>query len=372
MARPRHIGVVTAGGDCPGMNAALRAVVRAAVHRHCMQVTGFLDGFAGLLANQSRSLGFDDVSGLVSLGGTILGASNRDDPFRVPTEQPGLRAYVDRSDEVLATIARHRIDGLVVIGGDGSLTVARRLEAKGVPVVGIPKTIDNDVPGTDVTLGFDSALGIATDALDRLHTTAASHHRVMVVEVMGRQAGWIALEAGLAAGGDVILIPEITFHYEAVAAAILGRAQRGRRFSIVVIAEGARCPGGGAVVRQVIEDSPEHVRLGGVGAVVAHALEALVPFEVRYVVLGHVQRGGSPTPFDRMLATRFGTTAAAALADGGSDTMVALRGGRIERVRLTEIPSEPRRVDPRGEHVTAARDIGTVFGDEYPAWASGV
>jgi phosphofructokinase-like protein len=364
VARPRHIAVVTAGGDCPGMNAALRAVVRAAVHRHGMRVTGFLDGFAGLLADQSRPLGFDDVSGIVALGGTILGASNRDDPFRVPVDGSGARAYEDRSDAVLATVARHAIEGLVVIGGDGSLTIARRLAAKRIAVVVIPKTIDNDVPGTDVTLGFDSALGIATDALDRLHTTAASHHRVMVVEVMGRQAGWIALEAGLAAGGDVILIPELTFRYDAVAAGILARARRGRRFSIVVIAEGARCPGGSAVVRQVIEDSPEPLRLGGVGVVVAHALEALVPFEVRYVVLGHVQRGGSPTPFDRMLATRFGTVAVTALADGDSSTMVALRGERIERVRLAEIPSEPRQVDPRGERVTAARDIGTVFGDE--------
>jgi 6-phosphofructokinase 1 len=346
------------------MNAALRAVVRAAVHRHGMRVTGFLDGFAGLLADQPRALGFDEVSGILALGGTILGASNRDDPFRVPVDRSGTRAYEDHSHAVLATVARHGIDGLVVIGGDGSLTIARRLAARGLAVVVIPKTIDNDVPGTDVSLGFDSALGIATDALDRLHTTAASHHRVMVVEVMGRQAGWIALEAGLAAGGDVILIPEIAFRYDAVAAGILARARRGRRFSIVVIAEGARGPDGSAVVRQVIEDSPEPRRLGGVGMVVAHALEARVPFEVRYVVLGHVQRGGSPTPFDRMLATRFGTAAVATLAAGDSGVMVALRGERIERVPLAAIPSEPRRVDPCGERVMAARDIGTIFGDE--------
>ena len=365
MPRPRHIAVVTAGGDCPGMNAALRAVVRAAVHRHGMRVTGFLDGFAGLLTDQSRPLGFDDVMGIVAQGGTMLGASNRDDPFRVPVERAGARAYEDRSDAVLATIARHGVEALVVIGGDGSLTIARRLQARGIPIVGIPKTIDNDVAGTEVSLGFDSALGIATDALDRLHSTAASHHRVMVVEVMGRQAGWIALEAGLAGGGDVILIPEIAFGWEAVAAGILARAGRGRRFSIVVVAEGARCPdGGGAVVRQIVADSPEPLRLGGVGAVVAHALESRVPFEVRYVVLGHVQRGGPPTPFDRMLATRFGTAAVAALADGHAGCMVALRGGGIERVRLADVPREPRRVDPRGERVTAARDIGTVFGDE--------
>jgi 6-phosphofructokinase 1 len=230
----------------------------------------------------------------------------------------------------------------------------------------IPKTIDNDVPGTDVTIGFDTAVGIATDALDRLHTTAASHHRVMVVEVMGRQAGWIALEAGTAAGADAILIPEIAFRYEAVAAGILARVRRGRRFSVVVVAEGARSPGGGPVVRRIIEESPEPVRLGGVGVVVANALEVLVPFEVRYVVLGHVQRGGTPTAFDRVLATRFGTEAVAALADGGRDIMVALRGDRIERAPLGDLPTEPRRVDPRGEHVTASRSVGTVFGDEAP------
>ena len=364
MARPRHIAVVTAGGDCPGMNAALRAVVRTAAHRHDLRVTGFLDGFAGLLSDRSRALGFDDVSGIVAQGGTMLGTSNRDDPFRVPVDRPGERTYEDRSDVVLRTLARHGIEGLLVIGGDGSLTIGRRLESKGVAVVGIPKTIDNDVSGTDVTLGFDSALTVATEAVDRLHTTAASHHRVMVVEVMGRNAGWIALEAGLAGGGDVILIPEIPFRYEGVAAGILDRARRGRRFSIVVVAEGVTCPGRGPVVRQIVGDSPDPVRLGGVGAVLAQALEGLVPFEVRYVVLGHVQRGGSPTPFDRMLATRFGTAAVAALADGASATMVALRGGRIERVSLADALSGPKRVDPQGEHVAAARGIGTIFGDE--------
>jgi phosphofructokinase-like protein len=364
VARPRHIAVVTAGGDCPGMNAALRAVVRAAAHRHDIRVTGFLDGFAGLLSDRFRELGFDDVSGIVAQGGTMLGASNRDDPFRVPVDRPGEGTYEDRSDVVLRTLARHGIEGLLVIGGDGSLTIARRLESKGVAVVGIPKNIDKDVGGTDVTLGFDSALTVATEAVDRLHTTAASHHRVMVLEVMGRNAGWIALEAGLAGGGDVILIPEIPFRYEGVAAGILARAQRGRRFSIVVVAEGVTCPGRGTVVRQIVGDSPDPVRLGGVGMVLAYALEGLVPFEVRYVVLGHVQRGGSPTPFDRMLATRFGTAAVAALVDGASASMVALRGDRIERVSLADALSRPKRVDPQGEHMAAARGIGTIYGDE--------
>ena len=360
----RHIGVLTGGGDCPGMNAALRAIVKAAVGRHGLRVTGFLDGFAGLLTDRHQALDFDGVAGIVTLGGTILGASNRDDPFRVRVATPGGPVHEDRSDAVLATIARHGIDGLVVVGGDGSLGIARRLADKGVSLVGVPKTIDNDVGGTDVTLGFDSALAIATDALDRLHTTAASHHRVMVVEVMGRHAGWIALEAGLAAGGDVILIPEIPFCYDAIVEAIVARARRGRRFSIVVVAEGARCPGTGPVVRQRVEDSPDPVRLGGVGALVAHALEGRVPFEVRYVVLGHVQRGGGPTAFDRILAARFGAAAVAALADGDAGVMVAVRGDRIERVRLADVPIAPRRVDRNGEHVATARTLGVVFGDE--------
>lgn len=364
MARPRHIGVLTAGGDCPGMNAAVRAVVKTAEHRHELRVTGFLDGFAGLLADRACPLGFDDVAGILVLGGTMLGASNRDDPFRVPITGGG---YEDRSDAVLATAARHGLDGLVVVGGDGSLTIARRLAARGLPIVGIPKTIDNDVSGTDITVGFDSALRVATEALDRLHTTAAAHHRVMVVEVMGRQAGWIALEAGIAAGGDVVLIPEIPFRYEAAAAGILARARRGRRFSIVVVAEGALCPDGGPVVRRRVADSPEPIRLGGVGAVVSHALEALVPFEVRCVVLGHVQRGGGPTAFDRMLATRFGVAAVTALAEGASGCMVALRGDRIERVPIDEAVTRPRLVDPLGERVTVARSVGTIFGDEVSA-----
>lgn len=364
MRRLAHIGVVTAGGDCPGMNAALRALVKSAVRCHDLRVTGFLDGFAGLLADQSRPLGFDDVSGILIQGGTILGASNRDDPFRVPLDDGGGRGYADRSDAVLATLARHGIDALVVIGGDGSLSIAQRLAEKGVIVVGIPKTIDNDVSCTDRCVGFDSALLVATEAVDRLHSTAASHHRVMVLEVMGRNAGWIALESGIAGGGDVILIPEIAFEYEAVAAGILDRVKRGRRFSIVVVAEGARRPGGGTVVREIVEDSPEPVRLGGIGAVIAHALQALVPAEVRYVVLGHVQRGGPPTPFDRMLATRFGVAALEALVDGTAGCMVALHGNRIEYVPIAQALAKRKSVDPTGERVSIARSIGTVFGDE--------
>ena len=359
----RRVGVVTAGGDCPGMNAAIRAIVKAAAHDHGMQVVGFLDGFAGLVADRSRPLGFDDVSGILVQGGTVLGASNKDNPFRVPVDGPAGTGYVDRSDSVLDTLARHGIEALIVIGGDGSFHVAERLARKGVAVVGVPKTIDNDVAGTDVTLGFDSALTIATDAVDRLHSTAASHHRLIILELMGRNTGWIALEAGIAGGGDVILIPEISFSYEAVAAGIRDRVERGRRFSIVVVAEGATCPGGQTVVRQLVKDSPEPVRLGGVGAVVAHALEVLLPDEVRYVVLGHSQRGGAPTPFDRILATRFGVAAIQAVAEGVSGCMIAAREDRIARVPLADVVGQARRVDAKGERVRVARSVGTIFGD---------
>jgi 6-phosphofructokinase 1 len=367
MTTIRHIGVLTGGGDCPGMNAVLRALVKAATHRHGIRVCGFLDGFAGLLDDASRPLGFDDVSGILTRGGTILGASNRHDPFRVPVPGPGGPTYQDRSDVVLATLARHGVDALVAIGGDGTLRIARQLGARGVPVVGVPKTIDNDVGGTEVSVGFDSARAIATDAVDRLQSTAASHHRIMVVEVMGRHAGWIALEAGVAGGGDVILIPEIRWSYEAVARDVRERTERGRRFSIVVIAEGAPRPDGGAVVREIVAGSPEPVRLGGVGAVLAHALGAILPFETRYVVLGHVQRGGAPTPFDRILATRFGAAAVDAVMDGAWGAMVALRGGRIARVPIADAVAEPKLVDPEGELVAAARAIKTSFGDGVPS-----
>jgi 6-phosphofructokinase len=228
----------------------------------------------------------------------------------------------------------------------------------------VPKTIDNDVAATDASLGFDSARAVATEAVDRLRSTAASHHRVMVVEVMGRHAGWIALEAGMAGGADVILIPEIPWSYEAVAQGIRDRTSRGRRFSIVVVAEGARCPDGGAVVRQVVEGSPEPLRLGGIGAAVAHALETILPLETRYAILGHVQRGGPPTAADRMLAIRFGAAALDAVADGAFGTMVALQGDRIARVRMADAVAKPKLVDPRGERVLAARHVRTSFGDE--------
>ncbi len=364
MATVRHVGLLTAGGDCPGLNAVIRAVAKCAIRDHGIRVTGFLDGFAGLLENRSRELVFDDVSNILVQGGTILGASNRDNPFRVPIRGPEGTRYEDHSDRAVANLEHHGIDALITLGGDGTLSVADRLARKGVPVVGVPKTIDNDLSETEVTFGFDSARAVATEAVDRLHTTAASHHRIMVLEVMGRNAGWIALEAGIAGGGDVILIPEIPFRYGSLAEGILGRTRRGRRSSLVVVAEGATVPDGDPVVRKLVEDSPEPVRLGGIGAVVAQELEGILPFEVRYVVLGHLQRGGSPTPLDRILGTRFGVAALKAAVDRAWGCMPALQGDRIVRVALRDAVAKLKRVDPEGERVSVARSVGVVFGDE--------
>jgi 6-phosphofructokinase 1 len=362
MARLAHIGVLTGGGDCPGMNAAVRSVVKAAAGQG-LRVTGFLDGFEGVTEDRARPLGPDDVSGILAEGGTMLGASNRHDPFRVPVPGGGGRC-TDRSADALAALERRGVDALVVVGGDGSLHIAMRLAELGVRLVGVPKTIDNDVAATDACVGFDSARAIATEAVDRLHTTAASHHRVLVVEVMGRHAGWLALEAGLAGGADVILLPEIPWGYEAVARAVAERAARGRAFSLVVVAEGARSPGGEAVIRQRVPDSPEPVRLGGIGAVVCRQLEPLVQAEVRHVVLGHVQRGGPPTALDRVLATRFGTAAIQAARDGAWGAMVALHGDRVARVPIAEAVARPHLVDPADDRVLAARALGVAFGDE--------
>lgn len=366
MSAVRNVGILTGGGDCPGLNAVIRAIVKSAVLEHGVTAVGFLDGFAGLLDDRCRPLGFDDVSNILTQGGTILGTSNRDDPFRVPVPVPGGGGilYEDRSDIAVATLERRKIDALIVVGGDGTLSIAEKLARKGVRIVGVPKTIDNDLSETDITFGFDSARAVATEAVDRIHSTAASHHRVMVVEVMGRNAGWIALEAGIAGGGDVILIPEIPFTYAAVCRGIQRRAERGRRFSIVVVAEGARCPARGTIVHRLVEGTPEPVRFGGIGAVIAEELERSLPFEVRYVVLGHLQRGGPPTPYDRILGTRFGVAAIQSAVRSRSDCMVALRGDKIDRVPISDAVAELKLVNSQGERVSVARSVGIVFGDE--------
>lgn len=359
----RRIGILTGGGDCPGLNGVIRAVVKTCVFEYGIDVVGIEDGYGGLVNDRMRALTGEDVSGILARGGTILGSSNKDNPFRVPVREDGELKFKDCSDQAIRNAQRHGLDLLMVVGGDGSLNIAYELSKKGLPVVGVPKTIDNDLDATDVTFGFDSALTTATDAVDKLHTTADSHHRLMVLELMGRYAGWITLEAGMAGGGDVILIPEIPFDMEKVAEAVRQRGYRGRNFAVVVVAEGAAPKGGEMFVERRIADSTDAVRLGGIGRWVAQELETRLEWEARTTVLGHLQRGGSPTAFDRLLATRFGVEAVRLVATGQHGRMVSIHGTTIDSVPLEEAVTRLRRVDPESQIVQAARAVGTSFGD---------
>jgi 6-phosphofructokinase 1 len=359
----RRVGVLTAGGDCPGLNAVIRAFVKTAEAQFDWEILGILDGFEGLLIPDGvRPLTGQDVRGILSLGGTILGTSNRCNPFAFRTTIDGEERIVDRSADLIARMAELELGALVVIGGDGSLRIGLRLQQLGVPIVGVPKTIDNDLAGTDVTFGFDTAVATATDAIDRLRSTAEAHHRVMIVEVMGRDTGWIALEAGMAGGGDVILIPEIPFQVDEVARDIDARSARGRTFSIVVVAEGA-FPVGGAPITQRRLGPDGFPRLGGVGVWLAEELGQRMRHEVRATVLGHVQRGGTPTAFDRVLATRLGCAAARLVDAGDFGKMVALQGPLIVPVPIADCVRTQKRVAPDGDLVMTARCLGVSFGD---------
>jgi len=357
------IGLLTGGGDAPGLNAVIRAVVRTAVGHFEWDVVGFYDGYAGLIEKRSRKLEMDDVSGLLTRGGTILGTSNKANPFAWHLGEGESRQTVDRSQETVSAIRSMGLDALVCIGGDGTLSIAHGLHEMGVPVVGIPKTIDNDLCENDRTFGFDTAVATATEALDRIHTTAESHHRVMVVEVMGRNAGWLALESGIAGGGDIILIPEIPYSLDAICEKIMWRNRSGRHFSIVVVAEGAMPEGGEKVVARVVEDSPDPVRLGGIGNAVAHAIEERLDLETRVTVLGHLLRGGTPTAFDRILASRFGSEAVHLLARGQSGRMVRLAGADITSVGIDRVANRQRLVPPDHPLIRMARETGVCFGD---------
>ncbi|MBI3977490.1 MAG: 6-phosphofructokinase [Chloroflexi bacterium] len=355
-----RIGVLTGGGDCPGLNAVIRAVVKTAIGEYDWEVIGVEDGFEGLIRNRMRRLTVDDVRGILPRGGTILGTTNRGNPFALRTVEDGRAVVRDVSRETVVRI-RELMDVLVVIGGDGSLRIAYELTQLGASIVGIPKTIDNDLSATDVTFGFETAVQTATEAIDRLHTTAESHHRTMVVEVMGRNVGWIALMSGIAGGADVILIPEIPFSPEALCQKIHARQAAGRTFSIVVAAEGAVPIGG---TQTIVERYAETglVRLGGVSYRVAEMIEQLTGLETRVTVLGHLQRGGSPAASDRILATRFGGAAVRAVADGYQAHMVALHGTSIAVVGLAEAVAVQKAVPIDGEIIRTARGLGIVFG----------
>jgi phosphofructokinase-like protein len=375
----RKIAISTGGGDAPGLNAVIRAVTLTAIERG-WEAWGIRHGYRGLLEPAAgRGPGLirldrDRVRGIMHLGGTILGTANRGTPFAYPTLVPGSAAPVpvDRSAELVRRFHEEGFDALVAIGGDGSLRIAHQLHQAGIPqVIGVPKTIDNDVRGTELTFGFDTAVGIAAEALDRLHTTAEAHERIMVVEVMGRNAGWIALHAGLAGGADAILMPEVPFRYEPIAEKVLQRERHGRAFSIVVVAEGAVPVGGDVVIKQVGDAFRGVAVLGGIAERVAVELSARTGKESRSLVLGHLQRGGSPTTFDRVLGLRFGAAAVRSLAQGGETGMVALLNHKVTVVSLEEAAGGTKTVPLDSDKVVTAREMGICLGDEPEGYFQG-
>jgi 6-phosphofructokinase 1 len=358
MLQPKRVGILTGGGDSPGLNAVIRAVSKSLMQDAGAEVVGFVDGFAGMIERQARVLSYRDVSGILTLGGTILGTSNKANPF----------AYYARGNaDVSAKVVRYardelKLDAVVAIGGDGTMSIAHRLQQAGLNMVGVPKTIDNDLMYTDRTFGFDTAVAIATEAFDRLHTTAQSHHRVMILETMGRYAGWIALYAGVAGGADIILIPEFEYDIEEVARVCRERQQGGQRFTLICVAEGAKPRGGERAVRQIVADSPDPLRLGGIGHLLEHELGQRLDSEVRTAILGHVQRGGTPTAYDRTLATAFGAYAAALVADAQYGRMAAVQQGRLTSVALADVANRQRTVAVDSPMVAAALAVGTSFG----------
>jgi 6-phosphofructokinase 1 len=360
----KRIGVLTGGGACPGLNAVIRAVTKDAIN-HGIEVVGIEDGFLGLIEDRMRPLGVDDVSNILGLGGTILGSNNKTNPQQYPVGRnpDGSLKFKDLTDVCVTHLETRGIDALVVIGGDGTMSAAKPIADRGINCVGVPKTIDNDLHGTDITFGFQTAVGVATEAIDRVHTTAASHHRVMVVELMGRNAGWLTLHAGVAGGADVILLPEIEFEMDVVCNACVKRSQHGKRFTIIAASEGARPKGGEQIVERVDETSPDPIRLGGVAKWLANEIEDCTEIESRYVVLGHVQRGGTPSAGDRVLATQFGHHAMELLKNGKTNRLVVMRGGELGDVEITSAAGKQRLVPKDHPLIAAARSVYTCFGD---------
>jgi 6-phosphofructokinase 1 len=364
---PFRIALSTGGGDAPGLNAVIRAAVLSALH-HGWECYGIRDGFAGILAPKTYPHGGvipltrETVRGITSQGGTIIGTTNRNNPLHYPTIGPDGHTYErDRTEELVNGLTAYGIDALISIGGDGSMEIAAALARKGVRVIGVPKTIDNDLDGTVATFGFDTAVAFATECLDRLQSTAQAHQRVLVVEVMGRYAGWIALEAGVSGTANAVLIPEIPFNLERVAEKIKRREADGRPYSIVVVAEGARPIGGATSVLERPTGRAE--RLGGIGEKVAHELQELTDRETRLVVLGHLLRGGTPTTFDRLLALRFGAAAIRAIEEGQTGVMVALAPPTVNYVPLESATSRMKTVPLDCDTMLTARDLGICFGD---------
>lgn len=360
-----RIGIMTGGGDCPGLNAVIRVVTKAALRQLKVEVLGIEDGFLGLIRNRMRPLGWQDVSNILTAGGTILGTSNKADParFAVAQDPDGKPIFEDVTNRVLEHIAERGLDVIVCIGGDGTMTGASRLTERGVHCIGVPKTIDNDLMSTELTFGFTTAVQTATECLDRIHSTASSHHRVMLVELMGRNAGWLALHAGLASGADIILIPEIPYDLDAVCHECEERSRGGKRFTLIAISEGAAPKGGKQVVEKIVHDSPDPIRLGGVSTVLADQISTKTHLETRATILGHVQRGGTPVAFDRVLATRFGYKAVELIAAGQWNQMVVIQNGVTGTVPIESVAGQQRTVPPDSPLIAMARAIGTSMGD---------
>ena len=362
--RIRRIGILTGGGDCPGLNAVIRAIVKTGSFQYGIECVGIEDGYLGLIENRMHVMTTEEVSGILTHGGTILGASNKANPASYAIWSEGKWTVRDVTEEVVANYHKWKLDALIVIGGDGTMAGASKLTERGLSIVGVPKTIDNDLVGTHITFGHDTAVATATDALDKVHTTASSHHRVMVVELMGRYAGWLALRAGLASGADVILIPEIPFKLDVVARKCLDRSKHGKRFTIIAAGEGAHPVGGEMIVDRVDPSSPDPIRLGGVAKFVAGEVEQRTGLESRFIVLGHIQRGGTPSARDRVLATTLAHHAVELVMARDFDKLVAVRNGKIASVCLSSGAGKVRTVNRNDRMILAARAVGTCFGDE--------
>ena len=364
MSKPQMtIGILTGGGDCPGLNAVIRAVFRAATIVHGWKVLGIYDGYDGLIwPEKIRHLEARDISGILHRGGTILGTSNRGNPFAYPIKEKGKTVVQDVSGRLLENIKKAGLDALVIVGGDGTMKIGLELFRRGVPIVGVPKTIDNDLSATEITFGFDTALQTATDAIDKLHTTAESHHRIMLIEVMGRDAGWIAVQSGIAGGADVILIPEIPISLRSICTKVEQRVSAGRHFSLMVVAEGCRLIDGRSIL-SVAEERRKSPRSGAVANAIGALIARTLHRETRVTVLGHVQRGGTPSPFDRVLSSRMGVAAADLVAREEFGRMVCLRCGSIQSTPIEEAVGVLKTVDPNGELVKTAQALGISFGN---------
>ncbi len=363
MATIKRIGVLTGGGDCPGLNAVIRAVTKSALHEHHVEVYGIEDGFLGLIQNRMRPLQWSDVSNILTLGGTILGTSNQANPQRYAVQRGGKTEFADVTDRVVEHVRGNRLDAVVCIGGDGTMTGAANLIRHGINCIGVPKTIDNDLEGCDLTFGFDTAVTTAAECLDKIHTTAMSHHRVMVVELMGRNAGWLTLHAGISSGSDVILIPEIPYDLGRICEVLERRGRNGKRFSIVAVSEGAKPIGGEVVVQRLVETSPDPIRLGGIANKLVADIEGASGLESRATILGHIQRGGTPTPADRVLATMFGHQALKLLLGGAEGKLVVWKDGKLSQVDIESVAGKQRKVPLDHPLVATARAVGTSLGD---------